>query len=41
MRIIDAHVHTLATYEPMKPFPDTGRVDRLLVGNVPSLRDDA
>lgn len=30
MRIIDAHVHTLATYEPMNPFPDTGRVDRLL-----------
>lgn len=30
MRIIDAHVHTLATYKPMDPFPDTGRVDRLL-----------
>jgi L-fuconolactonase len=30
MRIIDAHVHTLATYESMNPFPDTGRVDRLL-----------
>ena len=30
MRIIDAHVHVLSTYEPMDPFPDTGRVDRLL-----------
>jgi len=30
MRIIDAHVHTLATYKPMAPFEDTGRVDRLL-----------
>ena len=36
MRIIDAHVHVLATYEPMDPFPDTGRVDRLLY-----LMDDA
>ncbi len=30
MRIIDAHVHVLATYKPMVPFEDTGRVDRLL-----------
>lgn len=30
MRIIDAHVHTLATYQPMAPFEDMGRVDRLL-----------
>ena len=36
MRIIDAHVHVLSTYEPMDPFPDTGRVDRLLY-----LMDDA
>lgn len=30
MRIIDAHVHTLANYAPMAPFEDMGRVDRLL-----------
>lgn len=30
MRIIDAHVHVLDNYEPMAPFADTGRYDRLL-----------
>ena len=33
---IDAHVHVLATYKPMVPFEDTGRVDRL-----PHLMDDS
>ena len=31
MRIIDAHVHVGDNYEPMSPFQDTGRVDRLLM----------
>lgn len=30
MRIIDAHVHVLDDYQPMAPFQDTGRSDRLL-----------
>ena len=30
MRVIDAHVHTLDDYQPMTPFQDMGRVDRLL-----------
>ncbi|HIG16591.1 MAG TPA: hypothetical protein EYQ31_04490, partial [Candidatus Handelsmanbacteria bacterium] len=30
MRVIDAHVHTLDNYQPMAPFEDMGRVDRLL-----------
>lgn len=30
MRIIDSHVHVLSTFQPMAPFEDTGRVDRLL-----------
>ena len=30
MRVIDAHVHVLDDYQPMAPFPDMGRVDRLL-----------
>ena len=30
MRIIDAHVHVLDNYQPMAPFADTGRYDRLL-----------
>ena len=30
MRIIDAHVHVGDNYQPMAPFEDTGRVDRLL-----------
>ena len=30
MRLIDAHVHTLDNYPSMAPFPDMGRLDRLL-----------
>ncbi len=30
MSIIDAHVHVLDDYQPMTPFQDMGRVDRLL-----------
>lgn len=30
MRVIDAHVHVLDDYQPMAPFQDMGRVDRLL-----------
>lgn len=36
MSVIDAHVHTLDDYQPMAPFADMGRVDRLLY-----LMDDA
>lgn len=36
MPVIDAHVHTLDDYQPMAPFEDMGRVDRLL-----SWMDDA
>jgi L-fuconolactonase len=30
MSVIDAHVHTLDNYQPMTPFQDMGRVDKLL-----------